>query len=280
LWDAHRKHYGKEHEPVIIWQAETPVMNPTVPQSFIEAEYERDPANAAAEFGAQFRSDIESFISREAVEAVISPGVIERAPVSGLRYAAFCDVAGGSGKDSFTLAIAHMQDGVAVLDAIRERKPPFSPEDVVAEYSTLLVSYGIRKILGDRYAGDWPREQFKKRGITYDPAVKPKSDLYRDALPLINSRKVDLLDHPKLQTQLLGLERRTVRSGKDSIDHAPNAHDDVANAVCGVLTNIGTKRFKYLSDLSWVSGSDDDLNGTKDWRAGRLSQYIFGGYFR
>jgi hypothetical protein len=31
------------------------------------------------------------------------------------------------------------------------------------------------------------------------------------------------------------LERRTARSGKDSIDHPPGAHDDVANAVAGVL---------------------------------------------
>src|SRR5215831_17544223 len=51
-------------------------------------------------------------------------------------------------------------------------------------------------------------------------AQKPKSDLYRDLLPAINSRKIDLLDHPRLLTQLVGLERRTARGGRDSIDHA------------------------------------------------------------
>jgi hypothetical protein len=35
--------------------------------------------------------------------------------------------------------------------------------------------------------------------------------------------------------QLTSLERRTSRAGKDSIDHAPGAHDDVANAVAGAL---------------------------------------------
>ena len=40
-----------------------PVMNSTVPQSFIDEEVEKDPANAAAEFGAEFRSDIEAFVS-------------------------------------------------------------------------------------------------------------------------------------------------------------------------------------------------------------------------
>ena len=36
-------------------------------------------------------------------------------------------------------------------------------------------------------------------------------------------------------TQITSLERRTVRGGRDSIDHAPGAHDDVANAVAGAV---------------------------------------------
>ena len=53
--------------------------------------------------------------------------------------------------------------------------------------------------------------------FSYEPAEKPKSDLYRDLLPLINARKIDLLDDKRLQAQLIGLERRTSRAGKDSI---------------------------------------------------------------
>jgi hypothetical protein len=37
--------------------------------------------------------------------------------------------------------------------------------------------------------------------------------------------------------QLVGLERRTARSGKDSIDHSPGGHDDIANAVAGAIIN-------------------------------------------
>ena len=32
------------------------------------------------------------------------------------------------------------------------------------------------------------------------------------------------------------LERRTSRGGRDSIDHAPGAHDDLANAAAGVVS--------------------------------------------
>jgi hypothetical protein len=59
--------------------------------------------------------------------------------------------------------------------------------------------------------------------------------LYVALLPLINSAKVELLDHPVLIAQLCNLERRTSRAGRDSIDHPPRGRDDVANAVAGVL---------------------------------------------
>ena len=90
-------------------------------------------------------------------------------------------------------------------------------------------------VTGDRYAGEWPRERFREHGITYETAAKPKSGLYRDLLPAINSRMVDLLGDARLFAQIVGLERRTARGGRDSIDHAPGAHDDLANAVAGVV---------------------------------------------
>ena len=40
-------------------------MNPSVPQRVIDEAIERDPASADAEYGAEFRTDIEGFVSRE-----------------------------------------------------------------------------------------------------------------------------------------------------------------------------------------------------------------------
>jgi hypothetical protein len=275
LFEAHRKHFGKDGN-VLVWQASTQRMNPTIEQSFIDAEVERDPASAQAEYFAQFRSDIEAFISREAVEACINAGTYERGRIEGVTYSAFCDPSGGSA-DSMTLAIASKQNGIATLDAIRERKPPFSPDEVVREFATVLKSYGISKVLGDRYAGEWVREPFKAHGITYEAGAKPKSDLYRDFLPLVNSKKVDLLDHPKLLQQLVGLERRTARSGKDSIDHIPGGHDDVCNAVAGAIVNVGVRKYNYDSSLAWVTGDADENEINERWRAGRLAQHLLTG---
>ena len=62
-----------------------------------------------------------------------------------------------------TLAIAHKEGGNTVLDAIRERRPPFSPEAVVADFCAILKTYRITSVIGDRYAGEWPRERFRER---------------------------------------------------------------------------------------------------------------------
>jgi hypothetical protein len=126
-----------------------------------------------------------------------------------------------------TMAISHKEGDRIIIDAIHERKPPFNPETVVDDFAIALQPYRVRSITGDRYAGEWPREQFHKRGINYRCADKVKSDLYRDLLPLLNSGRIVLPKSDGLVGQLCGLERRTARSGKDSIDHGPGSHDDL-----------------------------------------------------
>src|SRR6516225_8942845 len=200
--------------------------------------------------GESQRSTDASQVPRQARRKLKEAGRRRRASMQNVRYFAFADPSGGSA-DSMSLAIGHREDDIVVLDALREIKPPFSPESVVGEFSALLKSYRVSNNTGDRYAGEWPREHFRKHGIVYEPAQKPKSDLYRDLLPAINSRKLDLLDDARLLTQLVSLERRTARGGRDSIDHPPNTHDDLANAIAG-LCGCTRSKYAYDSSLSWV----------------------------
>ena len=130
------------------------------------------------------------------------------------------DPSGGSA-DSFTLAIAHCYpDGTAILDAVREVKPPFSPDAVVEEFAALLKSYGISRVTGDAYAGEWPRERFAIHGITYDVSTRNTSTIYGEFLPALNGRRIQLLDIPRLIGQLVGLERRVQRGGKTALGTA------------------------------------------------------------
>ncbi len=95
---------------------------------------------------------------------------------------------------------------------------------------------------GDRYGGEWPAERFQVHGIRYEPAELNRSDLFLSFLPLLNSGRLDLIDNQRMITQFVALERRTARSGRDSIDHAPGGHDDLANAVAGCAALMGTAR--------------------------------------
>jgi hypothetical protein len=234
LHDTFARYYSKPG-PILVWKAPTRAMNPSVPQRLIDEATERDPAAAASEWLAEFRTDIAAFVPREVVQSCVDPNELERPYNDKFRYVAFIDPSGGS-SDSMTLAIGHTESDRIILDSLRETKAPFDPESVVAEFSTLLKSYRINGVVGDRYAGEWPRQAFRKQGIEYTPSELNKSALYVDLLPKLNARSIRLLDNPRLLNQLASLERRTARGGKDSIDHPPNGKDDVANVVAGIAS--------------------------------------------
>src|SRR5262249_23684121 len=236
--EADRDHWAKDGEPVLVLLADSRTMNPRLPAALVAEAYERDPAVAASEYGTdgtiQFRTDLESFVGPDVVDACIAPGCTQRPAIAGLPYVAFVDPSGG-GPDSMAVAIAHPEGDVIVLDLVFEVRPRFSPEAAVEEFVERLGWYGVTWVLGDHYAGEWPRERFAKHGVTYEICRLAKSELYRGLLPLLNSGRVELLDDRRLRGQLLGLERHTGRSGRDSITHAPGQHDDVINAAAGAL---------------------------------------------
>ena len=233
LWDVHRRHYAQDG-PVLVWQAPTVTMNPLIAQRVVDDAMARDAALAASEWLAEFRGDLESFVTREAIEACVEPGVRERPRAAGIWYSAFCDPSGGR-QDAMTLAVAHKEGDCVILDALREVKPPFDPASVVREFAEVLRDYGLASVSGDRYGGEWPAAEFRSHGIGYQASERPKGDLFRELLPLINSRRAELLDNAKLVAQLCSLERRVGRGGRDAIDHPRGAHDDLANAMAGAL---------------------------------------------
>ena len=74
--------------------------------------------------------------------------------------------------------------------------------------------------------------------------VAEDSAIYLDLLPLVNAQAVRLLEHDLLRRELLSLERRRGAAGKDRIDHPRSGHDDIANAVAGVLTLVAKRTQK------------------------------------
>ena len=266
LYNTYKEHHGKEGSRILVWQAPTLVMHPGNAQvaEHVRKEFAKDPVSAAAEYGAKFRSDVETFITDELVATVTDVGVQERPPVPGIQYVAFVDPSGGT-SDSFTLAIAHW-DGVAILDLLREERPtedgPFQPARAAEGFCRDLQRYGVQEVEGDHYGGEWPREAFVRgfcehKGPCNTSAVggfcsqrffagytlseMPKREIYRTVLPLLTNKTARLLDSPRLKAQLVDLERRTSPTG-DVIDHPPGGHDDVANVAAGALVRADRLR--------------------------------------
>jgi hypothetical protein len=233
LWDTFKRAFADDGESrVLVARAPSKLMNPTLPQAVIDDAMRDDPEAARAEYLAEFRSDISSFVDPELIAECTRPRPRELPPVAGLSYLAFVDPAGG-GKDEFTLSIAHRDGDAAIIDLVTGRKG--SPAGIVAEFAQVLSRYRITQITGDRYAGRWPRDEFASHGIDYQTSDLDRSGLYLEALAALNSGRVELPPDDVMARQFAGLERRTGRSGKDAIDHAPGGNDDRANAVAGAV---------------------------------------------
>jgi hypothetical protein len=272
LWDSYREFYGIDSDDVLIIKGTSREFNPCLPQSVVDRALARDPAAARAEYLAEWRSDIESYISRETVEACVEPGVRERAP-GNHAYRAFVDAAGGSGSDSMTLCIAHLETDIVVIDAVREVRPPFSPNAVVSDFANLLRTYRVREVTGDRFGGEFPRELFRQHGINYRLAELNKSEIYIESLPRLNSRTVRLLDNDRLISQIASLERRHGRTGRDTVDHPPRGHDDVSNSVAGACVIASVPKMAPMVGFYGMGGPVTWLNSEPKPRSWRRRTY-------
>jgi hypothetical protein len=82
-------------------------------------------------------------------------------------------------------------------------------------------------------------------------------------LPAINSGQVELPDDVRLVAQIVGLERRTARGGRDSIDHAPGGHDDLCNAVAGVISGALCNTMPYYGVYEYYRREAEKVMGGK-----------------
>ena len=188
------------------------------------------------------------------------------------------DVSGG-GDDSFALAIGHIEDNIGILDCVLERRPPLSPEGTIAEFCDTLKSYRIHRIVGDAYSGEFVRELFRKNGVEYklnDELADKKtctSQYFASFLPILNSKRCELLDNKRLVQQLASLERRPSRSGgRDIIGHPPGGHDDVACVAAGLMSRLLGKRGPMVITESNLQAASRP--GPHTWRnTSRLARF-------
>lgn len=246
-------------------------MNPAIPQEFLDSERERDPEYFDREYGAIFADNISSAFSREAVEACIVSGRLELPFRSEFTYFGAVDPSGG-GADEFTLSICHREEERTVQDLIRGWRSR-RPADVVAEAAGLLKDYQVFSIVGDRYSGEWVRQAFRDQGIEYEVAGQTASDSFLELLPLVNQGSIELLDDKRQTAQLVALERKRGKSGKDSLGHPPGSHDDRANALAHAVIAAGKPKASWgFLAVDWDGNEPEDTTGGRFIPQGSLGR--------
>jgi hypothetical protein len=139
----------------------------------------------------------------------------------------------GGSNDDATLAIAQKDaDGRAIVDRVLNQgpQPPFDPRTAIVRFVGPLREYRVSRVVGDRYAGETFRADFRSHGIEYEIGEKTASQLYEALEPRVNGHLVSFPHVALLEQQLLGLVWRGAK-----IDHPNGEHDDWANAVAGVV---------------------------------------------
>ncbi len=233
LYRIFQKNFGRDDSTTLVWKGTAAEMNPRHSAADLARMKRDDPVGFRTEMEAEFKAGTSNFLDSDALGACVVSGRTEMRPIKGVHYSAFVDPSGGS-KDAFSLAIGHEEKGRVIIDLVRGWEAPFKPTGVVAEIKDVVKSYGIHTVTGDRYAGEWPREQFRAHGIEYKVSALDRSKLYLEMLPLVNSGAMELPDNPTLIAELERLERRSAAAGRDRVDHPPGEHDDLANSAAGV----------------------------------------------
>jgi Phage Terminase len=257
----HRDHFGIDSDDVLVVKGGTTVFNPTLSAATIETQRQADPTSATSEWDAEFRTDISTFLDDELIDAAVEHGRPLELPPRPFPafYRAFTDSAGGTGRDAYTLAIAHMEAEHFVIDLVRGTRPgqKFDPQQVTNDYAKLLKEYRVSSVTGDNYSAQWVAGAWQHTNILYVQSDIPKSQIYLECLPLFTRGLVVLPDHARLLKELRLLERQTHRGGKDSVDHPRGQHDDYANSVCGVLRTL-SNHLGFDATFNWNDGTDDD----------------------
>ncbi|WP_449358305.1 hypothetical protein [Alishewanella longhuensis] len=237
MYRKYQKHYGQNSSTLVI-QGSVYDFNPTIDPQIIADAMADDPESAACEWLGQWREGISDFIERSLIESLCRRSQADLPYDRSKSYVAFVDPAGG-GQDFYTMAIGHKEkDGKVIIDLIRGERG--TPADITARYAELIRAYRCYKVEGDRYAGSWPQDEFKKHRVSMYHCALSKSELYRYALPMLRNEQVELPYHTTMINEFANLERVAMSGGNERIDHPKgNFHDDFANvaAACVYLAS-------------------------------------------
>lgn len=278
LWEAYSSYFGSsERTAPLVWQAPSLLMNPTLNKQIIKTELKKDYAAGKAEWLGEFREDLEQIFSLELLQAAVIEGRTELLPMKGTQYFSYTDLSSGR-IDSATLAITHNSNGKIILDFLKESRPPFSPNEIIKDFSDILKSYGIGHVTGDRYAIGFVASGFMDNGIMFENSELTTSEIYLNFLPYLSNNAVELLDSRRLVSQFRGLERRVRPGGKDLVTHYPGGHDDLCCSCAGASLLASQTSKDSLSEITMeLAKNENEFLSPEEKESKRITSWLMGG---
>jgi hypothetical protein len=233
LYQRYRDFFGQDNDDVLVVAGPSLAFNPTLDATKIDAARVADPQAALSEWDGEFRSDLLQFLDDASIDAAVDHArPLELSPRENVLYHSFTDMSGG-GPAASTLCICHRDGEGTVADVIRGRRG--DPQAAVLEYTALAKQYRCSAITGDNYAKEWVAGAYRAAGLEYRQASLARSDLYLEGLPLFTRGLVNIPAHAVLLRELRQLERKTARSGKDSVSKGVGSFDDHSNSLFGAM---------------------------------------------
>jgi hypothetical protein len=236
--------WGQDTPREIVIRGTTRHFNPTVSQDFIDAEIEADPAAASAEYLSIPRSDVEAFIDRALLDSCTRaeprelPYVAMHSGGGPVRYFGAIDISGGRNDAAAAAVVLRRADrpNDVILAATRRWAAPHDPSTVAREAKEFFALYRLDTVYCDAYAAELSVALYREAGLGLVRSTVTTSEAFANLLPMLASRRVEVSDDPALRREVLALERRTGRAGKDSISHPPRGRDDVAASVAHAVS--------------------------------------------
>ena len=234
LWKEFQTRREVDH---LVWRLSTAEMNPTaVPAAFLEKERQRNEEKYLREYMAEFTDPISSFIGSDTLNDCIQKGCTELPPHKNATYVAAIDPA--FKRDDWALVIAERTaDGTIVIDLVRTwtGKPnePLGFESVCQEIARILKLYDINSSIGDQHCAPVIEQQFLELEIIHVESTitaSKKMAIFANLKHLLISKKIQLLDDPKLLSQFRNLREHKARNGRVEIRSGHGAKDDLVFA--------------------------------------------------
>lgn len=238
LYNVWRDYWGNEEQDrVLVWHSPTRTMNPQITEEYIQQQLERDPEAGRAEWLAEFRMMLESFLPLEWIERATVNGRDKLEVQPGISYAAHVDMSGGV-VDYSVLCIGHRENDQLIMDILEAVPAPHSPQKVICRFAEILKTYRIYEVSGDRYSANFVKDAFEAEGIRYTASDQNASELFIEFGGLLSAGRVEILDDQKLFGELRLLERKPGRGGRDRVGHPSRGHDDHAVACAGAMVKL------------------------------------------